>query len=314
MPHLLSPVLSRWEVDPPAIQAAEAYGGLREVFGILRGQALVRPMAPAGAADCTECGQRCPVDYIPDRNGGQAGFIHCDCGIAPVPDHLLRRWQIDTRALLAAVFSGIRLSVDERVAGRLWQVGKANWAGRPREVWFARAFRATAALDMLRSRPKAIVFAPTEIGAERWCQATGNLVIALDSTLSIDCGSIVFDSEYVEGRIVDAGLGPDAVSKRRVKRRADRTAKIELLKKELIQHLQAARDHAFETLHRIGQPQLLPRPLRKELGALTGLRKYDVTKCFQDPESRELNLYWDIALDLEQIMAWKGPIKRGRPS
>lgn len=195
-------------------------------------------------------------------------------------------------------------------------MGRATWAGRSREVWFVRAFRRAYAGDatkVLQGRPKAIVFAPTETGAARWQAATGNLVIALESALSLADGSLAFDLPYVEGRIIDAGLGPEATPKRRTKKRADRAAKIELLKKELIRHLQAARDYAFDTLDRTGEPQLLPRPLRKELGALVGLRSYEVTKCFQDPEARELNLYWEIAVDLGQIMAWKGPIKRGRP-
>lgn len=139
-------------------------------------------------------------------------------------------------------------------------------------------------------------------------------MVALESTLSIVDHAIHFDVDYVEGRIVDAGMGADAPSKPRTKKRATRAANIELLEREMIKHLQAARDHAFDTLDRTGRPALLPRPLRKDLGMLTGLKKDQVTKCFQDPDARELNLYWEVATDLEKIMQWRGPIKRGRTS
>lgn len=315
---LLSPVLSRWELNPPAIYAREAYNDLRNIFGILRTRSIVRQTANSPSVDCTQCGEMCEVKYLSNTEGNLRGFICCPhCGIDRVPPRATERWEIDTSAFLAVAFAGVHLFPQERVAGQLWHVGKATWAGRSREVWFARAFRRDGVSDSLKAlqgRPKAILFAPTEMGAERWRDAAENLVIALESTLSIVDDAIHFDADYVEGRIVDAGMGPDAVSKPRAKRRGERTAKIELLEQEMIKHLRAARDHAFDTLERTGQPELLPRPLRKDLGALTGLQKYDVTKCFQDSQARELNLYWDFALDLDQIMRWKGPVKRGRAS
>jgi len=258
------------------------------------------------------------VEYVTDKAGDRHGYIHCrECGVAEVQAESLERWNIDTKAFLVAAFAGVNASLQERVAGQLWQVGKATWAGRSREVWFVRAFRrgrVADALKVLEGRPKAILFAPTEAGAERWRDATANLVIALESALTFAGGAICFDADYVEGRIVDAGMGPDAPPPTRTKMRASRAANIESLKQEMIKHLRAARDHAYETKERTGEPALLPRPLRKDLGALTGLKKDQVTKCFQDAEARELNLYWDIAADLDQIMRWKGPVKRGRAS
>ena len=315
---LLSRVLCRWELNPPAIYAQEAYNQLRNVFGVLRAQSIVRQTANTPSVDCTQCGELCEVNYLSDTAGNLRGLICCPyCGIDRVPPRATERWKIDTGAFLAVVFTGVHLAPQERVAGQLWQVGKATWAGRSREVWFARAFQRDGVSDSvkaLQGRPKAILFAPTETGAERWRDATNNLVIALESTLAIIEDAIHFDVDYVEGRIVDAGLGPDTAPQPRAKKRASRAANIELLEKEMIKHLQAARDHAFDTLERTGQPELLPRPLRKELGALTGLKKDQVTKCFQDAAARELTLYWDVAADLEQIMKWRGPVKRGRAS
>ncbi len=316
--QLLRSVLSRWESSPPAIYAEEAYGDLGHVFGALRDQSILRQTTPAGAINCTECGERCRVEHIRDESGGTHGFIHCRyCGIAEVPAHLLQRWEIDTGVFLVAAFHGANLSVQERVAGQLWQVGKANWASRSREVWFARAFRrdnVTTALKELDRRPKAILFAPTELGASRWQEATNNLVLALESTVSIDDGTISFDAEYVESRIIDAGMGPDAPPKSRARKRGARAAKIEMLENEMIEHLRAARDHAFATKEQTGEPQLLPRPTQKFVGQRVDLTETDVSRCMRDKKAGELRLYWEAALDLNRIMTWKGRGKRGRDS
>jgi hypothetical protein len=313
--QLLLSVLSRWEIDPPVICAAEAQNDLGQLFEMLRARAILRTVAPAAAFTCTECGQRCRVNHVSDQAGTSHGYIHCrDCGVSEVPASLLERWEVDAPVLLATAFQGIQLSVRERVAGHLWQVGKASWAGRSREVWFARCFRqdaAPAVIQELQRRPKAILFAPTETGAGRWQEITRNLVLALESTLLLTDDGIGLDTSYVESRIVDAGQGTGSMGRRRPKKRGDRAANIEALKKEMIQHLRAARDYAFAQREQTGEPALLPRLTQKALGKLAGLSESDVSRCLSDPAARELQLYWETALDLDQIMSWNGPIATG---
>lgn len=315
MSQLLKPILSRWEINPPTIGAEEARGDLRPVFQSLLGQSILRPASPAGAYTCAECGERCRVTHLAGQSSGHLGYVHCQCGVSPVPDGALQRWEIDAQAMLVAAFRGIHLALREHVVGHLWQVGKANWAGRSREVWFARCYRRAAAAvagEALRRRPKAILFAPTEAGAARWQEVAGNLTLALESTLTFDTGGIGFDVAYVEGRIGDAGLGATGPAVRRPKKRADRAANIESLRNEMIQHLRAARDHGFATKERTGEAELLPRPTQKALGERVGLTETDVSRCLKDSAARELKLYWETAQDLHQIMAWKGPVARGR--
>ncbi len=315
MRRLLKPVLSRWEIDPPLFGAEEAHGELKPIFESLRERSLLRPATPAGSHTCCECGERRRVDYLPSKGGGQAGFIHCPCGVTPVPEELLRRWRIDDEALLAAAFQGISLAIVPHITDRLWQVGKANWAGRSREVWFARCFRrgaAAAARDIMQRRPKAILFAPTEAGAALWRQSLGHLTISLESTLTLSSEGIVFDVAHVEGLLIDAGLGPATPVRRPTKKRADRAANIESLSREMVEHLRAARDHAFAAKERTGEPELLPRPTQKALGERTGLSESDVSRCLKDEKAAELRLYWEIADDLDQIMKFKGPVNRGR--
>ncbi len=314
----LRSILSRWECSPPAIGTAEANGEFRHVFPMLRKRSIVRPITPAASIECSDCGELRRINYVNAAGGDCHGFISCSqCGSLEVPAGLLERWEIHSDAFLAASFHGTKLSVHEHLPGQLWQVGKANWAGRTREIWFARSCRVDAvdaAVTVLARRPKALLFVPTEVAIGYWQVEVSNLVISLEQALTILDSAFHLDVGYVEGKIIDAGMGPDAVSTVRTKRRASRVTNIELLKNTLIEHLLAARDHAFETQERTGQPQLLPRPSRKELGDFTGLKSYQVTKCFQDKGAAELNLYLETANDLDQIMKWKGRLKRGRGS
>lgn len=41
------------------------------------------------------------------------------------------------------------------------------------------------------------------------------------------------------------------------------------------------------------------------------MTKYDVTRCLQDPDARELQLYWALAEDLDRIMAFTGRVGGG---
>lgn len=100
---------------------------------------------------------------------------------------------------------------------------------------------------------------------------------------------------------------PDVPGTRRpTPERAGRAAKIETLVDVLVEHLRAARDHAFTTRDRAGGPTLLPRPSQQQLAALTGLSESDVSRCLKDRTARELRILWEIALDVDQIMNWRG--------
>jgi len=83
-------------------------------------------------------------------------------------------------------------------------------------------------------------------------------------------------------------------------KRGDRAAAIEALKGELIEHIRSARSYALAAADSGKCPDLLPRPLRKDLSRRLGLRPYAVTRCFSD--SKELRVLWDVAGDLDQVM------------
>jgi hypothetical protein len=217
--------------------------------------------------------------------------------------------------MLAAMFVDAKLAIEPQAPPHLWQVGKANWAGRSRQILFVRAFRqgrCDQAIGILCRHKMAVVFAPTGAGAARWHQAAGNLVIPLDAVLAFDGDRLALDVDDIEARIVDAGMGSATQKKRTTKKRADMAAKIEALTAEVVKYLVAARDHAFDTMERTGEPKLLERPSKKTFCDLAGLEAYDFSRCYDDGEARELRLYWEMTQDLAQIMKFKGPISGGR--
>lgn len=315
MSKLLNLLLSRWEADPPIISAPEMKRWEMDGLEILQMKRLVRETTPAGSVDCPDCSRRCRIEFISDPDGIPRGYLHCpDCGLSEVTGDMQQRWDIDTPSMLKAIFDGANSSINRRSPPFLWEVGKANWAGRSRQIWFARAFRrghCNAAVEILHRNPSSIVFTPTDNGAAHWREAAGNLVIPLDGVVSLNGGGFQLDLDDVEGRIIDAGMGTQLRAKKPPAKRAGRLSDIERLRSAVIEHLVSARDHAFTTKKQQGEAQLLPRPSQKDLGKIVGLDESKVSRCLSDPNANELRLYWEVATDLDQIMKFTGPINKG---
>lgn len=322
MSNLLQSILRRLEIEPPVFHSREIQAlGPRIEMLVQRG--VLRETTPAGTATCTDCGggygRR--VEYISDsKTGVKHGYINCpECGVVEVSRDSLRRWRVDLSGLIGVVFdsAGVAGPATEVVPGRVWRVGRVTWSGRSREVYFGRCYRRDDGQPLVAEmsrRPKAILFLPTEETASRWGGAAQNLVVAIESAFELDDQGIHFDVEYIEACLIDAGLAGGAKAKRPTRKRADRAAKIEALTAEVIEHLLAARDHAYATKERTGTPELLRRPTQKKLGQLAGVSESDVSRCLKDPEARELRLYWKTALDLDQIMRWQTPAGSQRRS
>jgi len=86
--------------------------------------------------------------------------------------------------------------------------------------------------------------------------------------------------------------------------RGKRTANIELLEKELEEHLAAARDYAFTLQQRGREPALLPRPEQKDLAKRVGITQSAVSRCLNDPRARMLKILWRTADSLEDVMRY----------
>jgi CheY-like chemotaxis protein len=84
------------------------------------------------------------------------------------------------------------------------------------------------------------------------------------------------------------------------RKRGERAAAIEAIRTELVEHIRSAHRHAFAALDHGKVPDLLPRPLKKDLAGRLAIPRYTVARCFGD--SQELRSLWTIAADLEQVM------------
>jgi hypothetical protein len=231
---------------------------------------------------------------------------------------MLQRWSIQTERVLASVFAGVTLSLAAKVAPYVWHVGKATWAGRSRQIWFARGFRregCQAAVSLLRANSKAVVFTPTDRGAGLWHEATGNLVIPLELVTSLDSGTLMLDIEDIQARIEDANaveIGKKVPTKTK---RSQRAANIESLTRVVIEFLRSARDYAFDTKEKNGIAQLLPRPAISHFCKQAGIKPHDFSRCIDDESARELKVYWGMTDSLEQIMSFRKKAgKRKRPT
>lgn len=319
MQNKLSQLFAQWERDPPVISGTHAKGKLKDVFSLGLSLGFLSEELSASSIDCPDCSRRCRVDYLRDMSGTQQAFIHCrDCGLSRISGEMLQRWSIQTERVLASVFAGVTLSLAAKVAPYVWHVGKATWAGRSRQIWFARGLQregCKAAVSLLRANGKAVVFAPTDRGAGLWHEATGNLVIPLELVTSLDSGTLMLDIEDIQARIEDA-IATDTGKRTPTKtKRSQRAANIESLTRVVIEFLRSARDYAFDTKEKNGVPQLLPRPTIGDFCKQAGIKPHDFSRCLDDESARELKVYWGMTDSIEQIMSFrKKGGRRKRPT
>lgn len=314
MPILLNTLLSRWESEPPVFLASETSGWDDEFWSLIEKHQILRELTPVGFANCSDCSRQCEVEYIQAADGKMRGYLHCDeCGLEEVFSDRLRRWEIDSEAMLRAVFSELKLSMEMKSPGCLWRIGRATWAGHSRHVWFVRRTPTgrDGAVEILRKNPKAIVFAPTTEGASLWKKVAGCFSIPLDEVCTLDTRGPSLKVEDIEERIIDAWSSADGAKKPKRKRRASRLAAIEKLEKELIQHIQDAKDHAYAIKDLTGTPALLRRPTQKELAAQLKMDESLVSRCLDEKESPNLRYLWDLAADLDRILGYVETFSEG---
>lgn len=316
----LTPVWERLDCEPPLFSSEDLDRELGESRDRVVNLGFLRETSGARSALCSECSNG-HVGIIQSLAGHRTGqvqsYIVCpECGPVPIHTDRLRRWEVHIPHLLKAVMHAARgrHTHVELIAGHLWHMGNATWSGRRREVYFGRCVHdgnRDAVVAAIATRPIALLLFPTEVAALAWTY-TRNPVIARESVVSLGPNGIVFDSSLVESRLTEDGL-TGRPAKKPLPKRATRSEKIARLTAEMIQHLRDAREHALGTRDLTGTPDLRLRPTMQQLAKLTGLSKSDVTRCFQDKSARELNLFWEIALDLDQVMVFRRP-GGGRPA
>lgn len=169
-------------------------------------------------------------------------------------------------------------------------------------------------LQYSKPRPKAILLTPTQVN---WTDDTDTLVrtgkmllVPLSEVVSFeDDGLAETESweEYLQAfaQMVKLTLPSNYRNKKPIPMRAERTAAIEKLEKELESHLRSARDHAHSLHDRGLTPELLPRPLQKELAQHTGMTPSEVSRCLNDGRARVLKMLWESADSLDAVMNFR---------
>jgi len=302
-------ILRRLESNPPKITKLELGGALSQCLAL----GLLRQAEPARALPCPECdGSRLlTIEFIQNKlTKKNHAYIACpECGPVEIDSEQLERWRVDpvavAKAALRRLFPTLGVPT-EIVPGRLWRIGKVTLAGQPREIFLACGYRTstgTAVIETLRGRSKSVLLMPSEVGVTRWGSATNNLVLALESLVSVQKFGIELDVGLLESRAADHFGVKTAIIK--PKRRAGRVANIEALERELKEHLRTARDHAVTSRDLSGEAKLLPRPTKEELGQRAKVSPSAVTRCFDDEAGAELRLMWEWAADLDRILTFR---------
>ena len=278
---------------------------------------LLHSLPPATHAECPRCpdGAGGVVRMLADRQTGRvtARIACAQCGLAEVPLDSLQRWRIGLERFAAnlARALGSRTKPSAFADERGWSLGRAACAGLSREFFLVRAVDAESRAlvqAVVGSHPKAVVFVPTTEEMQDGCRLGPQMVIALSDFLSMKDGVFHIDRESLDAAIRGNADASTKAGKKPSLKRASRVAMIEKLCEELKAHVRAAKNHAHERTSRTGEPELLPRPSKAQLGKQAGLRPDEVTRCFQDKTAHQLRLLWEMADDLHQIMSLEGGV------
>lgn len=171
-------------------------------------------------------------------------------------------------------------------------------------------------LDLQRkcNRPGAILLTPTR---DNWdddldvlARSRNMLLVSLSDIIETkEAGFLQTDlwEEYLQAfcQMVKLSLPGNYRNKRPIPIRGTRAANIDKLAKAMENHLIAARDHACSLKDRGMEPVLLPRPQQKEFSKLTGLSASDISRCLKDPRAKLLQILWQTAESLDDVMRFK---------
>jgi hypothetical protein len=321
MSNALTPAWQRLDSAWPAFFHGEMTSVLNGAGDRLRELRVLQETKPVESLSCAECGRGTLLHAVwppESAKGNRQPVLPCpECGPVPIPADSLRRWAIDLPSLLKSVAAAARLrnTFAEVVPGHLWYLGTGNWCDRSHQVYFARfvyGHPRAIVRNNLAKYSKAVLLLPTEASARAW-EISANPIVSLESAVSLAPDGLAFDATVVESRLRESGLiEPPTPEKKPVPKRATRAVGIERLTAALVEHLRSARDHAYATRDLGGEAKLLPRPTQKQLAEQLHMTVSEVSRCFSDETAGVLNACWEMALDLGQVMNFRGPIGGGQ--
>ena len=274
---------------------------------------LLSPAEPAQSVVCEECGEIEEVVLMESVvTPPFAPYVRCAlAGAYRIRRERLQRWQMSIHQLIDVVFRGIDLVGirHELIRMRMWRLGKSRWARTQWNVYLGRALQCRDAWQIINhaSLPaRSVLFVPSRPPETDVRIARMPVVIGLDTIVSWSGDKLQIDQAQVEQQLASELAASKLLSEKPLSKRGSRAALIDSLRRELEEHLRAARDYAEEMLERTGTPQLLPRPTMELLARRLGVNRSTVSRCFEDESGDQIRMLWEVAADLDRLWSAAG--------
>ncbi|HUE69857.1 MAG TPA: hypothetical protein VMP01_03125 [Pirellulaceae bacterium] len=272
---------------------------------------LLSPAEPAQSVVCEECGEI--EDVVLMESVVSPPFVpYVRCGLVGayrITKERLQRWRMSVHQLIDSAFRGIDFvgGRHELTRMRMWRLGKSRWAGTHWNVHFGRALQCRDAWQIINraSLPaRSVLFVPSKAPEADDRITRMPVVIGLDTVLSWNGDHLRINHAQIEQQLACELAASKLLSgDKPFPKRGSRAALIESLRRELEEHLRAARDYAEETLDRTGTPQLLPRPTMELLAKRLGVNRSTVSRCFEDKSGGQIRMLWEVAADLDRLLS-----------
>lgn len=152
-----------------------------------------------------------------------------------------------------------------------------------------------------------------------WIEQRGSTLVAACEVLIVEAGGAWHASEAwaetLDAFARRAGFTPQGgtQNKRPRRRRGDRVAKIEQIRRELVEEAQS-RVNLVKFACERGQPPSLPKFLKLELARRAGCEAYDVSRAFEDDAGSDLAGLFNVMENPDGLLRWWANHRRLPPS
>lgn len=303
-----SDVLTALDGQRPVIAGEVVREWPVERIAELTAAGLLTELPPVRSVACPECPEAPfrDVIYTESSNGTPRTLLACPhCGLSEIPLDHLRRWQVERGALVDLVRRSLNLNGQrsESQPDRLWRLGRLSHGGAIWSVWLGfQLFRRDASDLLLRAQfpARTLLLVPGRLPTS--ALPHGVRAGSLRDLTEWSGETLQWDEVRREELLHVPQAESPSPKKRAPTRRQTRAADIDALVAELKQHLRSARDYAYETREARGVPALLPRPTQKDLARRLGITESRISRSLNDGRATELQLLWNLADDLDQVL------------
>ncbi len=276
---------------------------------------IIRLGAPATHVTCYDCSENHDAEVIPlpCSDGTARFFIVCpENGRIEISSDRLRTWRVAWKVVAEGVAAALATGgpVREIASQRVWNLGHASLAGRSRPVWVVRGLdwadaRAVVGTRVFGRAP--VVFfigQPPEAGV---LDVQPDSLFDLRMLLRLGDG-FEMNRDVVDGQLVVSTEGQSKA--RRPKRRRERAATIDGIKREYRKHILSMKS-AIRYADEHDQTFRPPRLEQKDLAKRLGVSESSISRAIRDSNDLELRQLVEMSADADRIRDF---VMRGRIS